>query len=104
MLACDNNYKFTVVDWGAYDSNNDAGMFLRSAFYKALFSDKLIYHGKNAKRKKMKRNYVNGFHKISIIACLRFDFSGSGILSNSVTTNNPKLLSGVKLLKFQANC
>jgi len=41
MIACDNNYKFTVVDCRAYDSNNDTGMFSRSAFNKALFSDKL---------------------------------------------------------------
>jgi len=104
MIAYDNNYKFTVVDCGAYDNmNNDIGMFSRSAFDKALFSDKLNLPWEECTKKNL-NNYANGFHKISVIACLRFDFSGSGILSNSVATNKPKLLSGVKLLKFQANC
>jgi len=41
MAACDSNYKFTVVNCGAYGSNNDAGVFSRSAFGKALLNDKL---------------------------------------------------------------
>jgi len=36
MAACDQNYKFILIDIGAYGSNNDAGMFLRSEFEQAL--------------------------------------------------------------------
>jgi len=50
-------------------------LFSRSAFDKALFSDKLNLP-RGACAKKMKKNYANGFHKISVIACLRFDFFG----------------------------
>lgn len=41
MAACDNTYKFTLVDAGAYGSNNDAGVFSRSEFGKALLNDRL---------------------------------------------------------------
>lgn len=41
MAACDNNYKFTVVDCGAYGSNNDAAVFSRSEFGRALFNGNL---------------------------------------------------------------
>lgn len=36
MATCDHNYKLTLVDCGAYGSNNDAGVFARSEFAKAL--------------------------------------------------------------------
>ncbi|XP_024876786.1 protein ALP1-like [Temnothorax curvispinosus] len=42
MAACDQNYKFTLVDVGAYGSNNnDAGVFSRSEFEKALHNQGL---------------------------------------------------------------
>ncbi|XP_036143379.1 protein ALP1-like, partial [Monomorium pharaonis] len=36
LAACDHNYKFTLVDCGAYGSNNDAGIFARSEFGNAV--------------------------------------------------------------------
>jgi len=54
MIACDSNYEFTVVHCGAYDSNNE-GMVSRSAFDKALFSDKLnLPRGACAKKMKLR--------------------------------------------------
>lgn len=41
MAACDHNYKFTLVDVGSYGSNNDAGIFSRSEFGKALLNETL---------------------------------------------------------------
>lgn len=41
MAACDYEYKFTLVDVGAYGSNNDAGVFSRSNFGQALLDGEL---------------------------------------------------------------
>lgn len=41
IAACDNNYKFTLVEVGAYGNNNDAGVFSRSNFDKALLNNGL---------------------------------------------------------------
>lgn len=41
MAACDHNYKFILVDVGSYGSNNDAGIFSRSEFGKALLNETL---------------------------------------------------------------
>lgn len=41
MAACDSNYKFTLIDCGAYGNNNDAGIFSRSEFGKALLDGNL---------------------------------------------------------------
>jgi len=49
------SYKFTEVDCGAYDSNNDAEMFSRSAFDKALFSDKLNLPREECAKKNKKK-------------------------------------------------
>jgi len=40
MAVCDQNYKFILVDIGAYGSDNDAGVFLRSEFGQALQNQK----------------------------------------------------------------
>lgn len=40
MAACDHNYKFTLVDVGFY-GDNDAGIFSRSEFGKALLNETL---------------------------------------------------------------
>jgi len=46
MAACDQNYKFILVDIDANGSDNDAGVFLRSEFGQALQSQKLdLPHG-----------------------------------------------------------
>jgi len=41
MAACNSNYKFTLIDCGAYGSSNDAEIFSRSEFGKALLDDNL---------------------------------------------------------------
>lgn len=41
MAACDHKYRFTLVDVGAYGSNNDAGVFSRCEFGKALQNKEL---------------------------------------------------------------
>jgi len=37
ILACDHNYKFILIDVGAYGSNSD-GVLSRSEFGKALYT------------------------------------------------------------------
>lgn len=41
MAVCDHNYKFTLIDVGAYGSQNDAGVFAESEFGKLLKEGKL---------------------------------------------------------------
>lgn len=41
MAACDHNYKFTLIDVGAYGSQNDAGVFAESEFGKLLKEERL---------------------------------------------------------------
>ena len=41
MAVCDAHYTFTFVDIGDYGSNNDSGVFRRSAIGKAFFNEEL---------------------------------------------------------------
>lgn len=41
MAACDHNYKFTLINVGAYGSQNDAGEFTKSKFGKLLKEQRL---------------------------------------------------------------
>lgn len=41
MAICDANYKFIYINVGACGRNSDGGVFMDSAFGKALFSEKL---------------------------------------------------------------
>jgi len=41
LAACDHNYKFTLIDVGAYGSNSDGGVLLRLEFGKALYNGNL---------------------------------------------------------------
>ena len=41
MAICDARYVFTLVDVGSYGSNNDSGIFRKSAMGKAFFNQKM---------------------------------------------------------------
>lgn len=49
LAACDDQYKFTIVDCGAYGSESDGGIFAKSDFGKCLNSDKLNIPIENSK-------------------------------------------------------
>ncbi|XP_018365193.1 PREDICTED: uncharacterized protein LOC108762618 [Trachymyrmex cornetzi] len=56
MAMCDHEYKFTVVDVGAFGSNCDAGVLSKSIFGKALYDGTLnIPH----KTKKLPQSNIN---------------------------------------------
>ena len=41
MAICDARYVFILVDVGSYGSNNDSGIFRKSAMGKAFFNQKM---------------------------------------------------------------
>lgn len=49
LAACDYQYKFTIVDYGAYGSASDGGIFAQSEFGKCLNSKDLNIPVKNCK-------------------------------------------------------
>jgi hypothetical protein len=49
LAACDHQYKFTIVDCGAYGSASDGGIFAQSEFEKCLNSNDLNISVKNCK-------------------------------------------------------
>ncbi|XP_039308911.1 protein ANTAGONIST OF LIKE HETEROCHROMATIN PROTEIN 1 [Solenopsis invicta] len=49
LAACDYQYKFTIVDCGAYGSSSDGGIFAQSEFGKCLNSDNLDIPVENCK-------------------------------------------------------